>query len=250
MTNRIASLAMASAVFALAAVFFVCSAPAQAAVWCAHYSNGGNNCGFSSQEQCLADVRGIGGDCNREGGGEERPKAHVRRKKASESKPRKKPRPERPATRQRPPAAAPQPAPPRPALAPPAPPQPVVQPAPIQQPANSFRAAWALILSGKYEAGIAAMKSLGYDDHPDIASAIGFAYAKLGRLVEARAWYDRALAADPNHLSTLGYSGELFVQQGELDKARADLARIKAVCGGAGCGQYRELERLIAAKQR
>ena len=75
--------------------------------------------------------------------------------------------------------------------------------APAQQPANNFQTARALILSGKYEAGIAAMKSLGFDDHPDVASSIGFAYAKLGNLGEARNWYNRALAADPNHMSTL-----------------------------------------------
>ena len=64
----------------------------------------------------------------------------------------------------------------------PAPAAVVVQPAPAQQPANNFQTARALILSGKYEAGIAAMKALGYDDHPDVASSIGFAYAKLGNL--------------------------------------------------------------------
>jgi len=108
----------------------------------------------------------------------------------------------------------------------------------------------ALILAGKYEAGIAAMKSLGYDDHPDVAGSIGFANGKLGRLTEARAWYDKALAADSGHLVTWGYSGALHVVQGELDKARADLARIKAICGGTACREYRELEGLIASKDR
>ncbi len=46
------------------------------------------------------------------------------------------------------------------------------------------------------------MKSLGYDDHPDVADSIGFANAKLGNLAEARTWYNKALAADPNHIST------------------------------------------------
>ena len=84
-----------------------------------------------------------------------------------------------------------------------------------QQPANNFQTARALILSGKFEAGIAAMKALGYDDHPDIASSIGFAYVNLGNLAEARSWYNRALAADPNNMSTLVYSGALYVAQGD-----------------------------------
>jgi hypothetical protein len=35
--------------------------------WCAHYSGdggGGNNCGFSTLEQCRATVSGIGGSCD------------------------------------------------------------------------------------------------------------------------------------------------------------------------------------------
>ena len=114
----------------------------------------------------------------------------------------------------------------------------------------AFGAARALILSGKYEAGIAAMKALGYDDHPDVASSIGYAYAKLGNLAEARAWYTKALTADPNHLSTSSYSGALYVAQGDIVKARGDLERIKTICGGATCREYQELEGLIAAKAR
>jgi Flp pilus assembly protein TadD len=114
----------------------------------------------------------------------------------------------------------------------------------------SFGTARALILSGKYEAGIAAMKALGYDDHPDVAGSIGFSYAKLGNANEARAWDAKALGADPNHVATLGNSGALYVAQGDLAKARGDLDRIKAACGGTTCREYRDLESLIAAKGR
>ena len=76
--------------------------------------------------------------------------------------------------------------------------------------------------------GIAAMKALGYDDHPDVAGSIGFADAKLEIWPRARNWYSKALAADPNHVATLGNSGALYAAQGDLAKARADLDRIKA----------------------
>ena len=34
--------------------------------WCAHYSGrGGRNCGFTTFDQCMATVRGIGGICRR-----------------------------------------------------------------------------------------------------------------------------------------------------------------------------------------
>ena len=34
--------------------------------WCAYYNDGGDgdpHCGFATLQQCLADVRGIGGSC-------------------------------------------------------------------------------------------------------------------------------------------------------------------------------------------
>jgi Protein of unknown function (DUF3551) len=43
-------------------------AEAQNYPWCAHYggkSGGGTNCGFTTFEQCLATVSGIGGFCDR-----------------------------------------------------------------------------------------------------------------------------------------------------------------------------------------
>ena len=202
-------------------------AAAKEPAWCAVYRNGGNNCGFHTHEQCMAAVSGIGGFCNRNPFAEpERPA--VRREQTVEPKPRRKEQ-ERAAPAQKPvsPPAAAQPAPPPPAATvqpQPAAPPPAAQPAPpVVQPTAStaqqqasFGAARALILSGKYEAGIAAMKALGYDDHPDVAGSIGFSYAKLG---------------NPN-------------------EARGDLDRIKAACGGTTCREYRELESLIAAKGR
>ena len=46
------------------------AAPASAAIeypWCAQYSGraGGRNCGFTSFQQCMATVRGMGGFCER-----------------------------------------------------------------------------------------------------------------------------------------------------------------------------------------
>jgi uncharacterized protein DUF3551 len=43
------------------------SAQAQNGGWCAYYNlgeMGGRNCGFATLQQCLADVRGIGGNCS------------------------------------------------------------------------------------------------------------------------------------------------------------------------------------------
>lgn len=33
--------------------------------WCSYYVQGGTNCGFHSYEQCMANISGIGGSCQR-----------------------------------------------------------------------------------------------------------------------------------------------------------------------------------------
>ncbi len=46
----------------------VTHAEAQNYPWCSYYSNsggGGTNCGFTTFQQCLDNVRGIGGFCDR-----------------------------------------------------------------------------------------------------------------------------------------------------------------------------------------
>ena len=42
-------------------------AEAQNYPWCAYYAGdfGGENCGFSTYEQCMATISGIGGSCER-----------------------------------------------------------------------------------------------------------------------------------------------------------------------------------------
>jgi hypothetical protein len=50
-----------------AALWFEKRADAQDGGWCAYlnYDHGGaRNCGFATLEQCLADVRGVGGNCS------------------------------------------------------------------------------------------------------------------------------------------------------------------------------------------
>jgi tetratricopeptide (TPR) repeat protein len=66
-----------------------------------------------------------------------------------------------------------------------------------------YHAAYALIYDqGDCVTGIAALRALGFDDNADVANLIGYASRKLGRYDDAKFWYERALAADPNHSLT------------------------------------------------
>ena len=108
-----------------------------------------------------------------------------------------------------------------------------------------YHAAYALVYDkGDYVAGIAALRALGYDDNADVATLIGYASRKLGRYDDAKAWYERALAADPNHAVTWSYYGMWHAEQGNLLKAKDDLEKVRVICG-TDCRAYRMLKDVI-----
>ena len=108
-----------------------------------------------------------------------------------------------------------------------------------------YHAAWALIYDKHdYEVGIAALHALGYDDNADVATLLGYASRKLGRYDDAKLWYERALAADPNHAVTWSYYGMWQAEQGNLLKARDDLEKVRLICG-TDCRAYRMLSDAI-----
>ncbi len=78
-----------------------------------------------------------------------------------------------------------------------------------------------------YADAIAALRTLGRDDHPDVANLIGFSSRKLGRTEDAKVWYETALAADPKHTRTWQYYGMWHLEQGDRAKAEEHLERIR-----------------------
>jgi tetratricopeptide (TPR) repeat protein len=107
---------------------------------------------------------------------------------------------------------------------------------------DGYQHAYRLIMSGQYEAGIAAMHDLGHDDNPEVANYLGYASRKLGRYEDSKIWYERALAADPNHVRTWSYYGMWHAEQGNMLKARDHLDRIQAICGNTTCREYVDLK--------
>ena len=114
-----------------------------------------------------------------------------------------------------------------------------------QQFIDGYRAAHALIYKRHaYAAGIDKLKSLGKDDNPDVANLIGYSSRKLGRTEDSKTWYERALAADPNHSRTWSYYGMWHAEQGNLLKAREHLTKVASLCGTT-CRDYTELKGVI-----
>jgi tetratricopeptide (TPR) repeat protein len=110
---------------------------------------------------------------------------------------------------------------------------------------NGWHKAYALIYDkGDYVGGIAVLRAMGYDDNADVATLIGYASRKLGRYDDAKLWYDRALAADPNHALTWSYYGMWHAEQGNILKAEDDLEKVKSICG-TQCREYTMLKAAI-----
>ncbi len=79
---------------------------------------------------------------------------------------------------------------------------------------------------------------------PDVLNYLGFTSRKMGRLDDALAYYRTALHLDPNHLGATEYLGELYIQMGDLNRARSQLAHLDDLCA-YGCAQREELSRWI-----
>lgn len=84
--------------------------------------------------------------------------------------------------------------------------------------------------------------------NPDVLNYLGFVSRKLGRYDTALTYYHQALTVDPNHLGAIEYLGELYIQMGELDRARTQLAQLDRLCT-FGCAQREELARWIDSAQ-
>src|SRR5579864_101296 len=111
---------------------------------------------------------------------------------------------------------------------------------------NGWHKAYALVYDeGDYVGGIAALRAMGYDDNADVATLLGYASRKLGRYDDAKYWYDKALAADPNHALTWSYYGMWQAEQGNLLKAKDDLEKVRSICGNTECREYVALKEVI-----
>jgi tetratricopeptide (TPR) repeat protein len=110
---------------------------------------------------------------------------------------------------------------------------------------NNWHKAYALVYDQHdYDGGIAVLRAMGYDDNADVATLIGYASRKLGRYDDAKVWYDRALAADPNHALTWSYYGMWQAEQGNILKAKDDLQKVASICGTT-CPEYTKLKAAI-----
>jgi Flp pilus assembly protein TadD len=105
----------------------------------------------------------------------------------------------------------------------------------------------AKIKAKDYGAALAELKVLAdTHQHPDVYSLMGFSLRKSGDYKNALTFYHKALDFDANHKGAREYLGELFVETGDLAKAREQLAILTQLCP-EGCEEREDLEKALAA---
>lgn len=108
-----------------------------------------------------------------------------------------------------------------------------------------LRSVRAEIKAKQYTAALAELKVLAARyQTPDVYSLLGHALWKTGDPSQGMIYYNKALALDPSHKGALEYQGELFVELGQMDKARENLAKLNHLCL-FGCEEYDDLKTAI-----
>ncbi len=79
----------------------------------------------------------------------------------------------------------------------------------------------------------------------DVYSLLGFSLRKSGDYEKAYTFYRKALEFEPNHKGALEYLGELYVERGEMAKAREHASLLTRLCP-AGCEELDDLKAAIA----
>jgi Flp pilus assembly protein TadD len=106
----------------------------------------------------------------------------------------------------------------------------------------------AKIEAKNYTAAIEELRGLAdTNQHADVYNLLGFSLRKSGDFKTALTYYTKALEFQPDHKAAREYLGELYVETGNLEKAREQLAALVKLCPG-GCEERADLEKALAAK--
>jgi tetratricopeptide (TPR) repeat protein len=101
------------------------------------------------------------------------------------------------------------------------------------------------IKAKRYDVALAELKVLVVrNPTADVFSLLGHALWKTGDPTQGMIYYNKALALNPMHKGALEYQGELFVELGQLDKAKENLAKLNHLCW-LGCEEASDLKEAI-----
>ncbi len=106
----------------------------------------------------------------------------------------------------------------------------------------------AKIKAKDYAAALAELRDLAEDtQQADVYNLLGFTLRKTGDFKTSLTYYTKALELQPDHKAAREYLGELYVETGDLEKAKQQLAILDKLCPG-GCEEREDLQKAISAK--
>jgi Flp pilus assembly protein TadD len=106
----------------------------------------------------------------------------------------------------------------------------------------------AKIKSNDYAAALAELRDLAEDtQQADVYNLLGFTLRKTGDFKTSLTYYTKALELQPDHKAAREYLGELYVETGNIEKAKEQLALLAKLCPG-GCEERNDLQKAINAK--
>ncbi|MDZ4309075.1 MAG: tetratricopeptide repeat protein [Cypionkella sp.] len=110
----------------------------------------------------------------------------------------------------------------------------------------AYTEAKAKIAAADYAGALPLLDQLTTDqpDNADAWNLRGFANRKLGNMDVAAVSYSTALKLNPGHLGALEYQGEMYLQLGQSDAAKANLQTLQGLCGN--CEEANDLAEAIA----
>jgi Flp pilus assembly protein TadD len=114
--------------------------------------------------------------------------------------------------------------------------------------APDLTAVKAKIDAKDYAGALAELRDLAQDtQQADVYNLLGFTLRKTGDYKTALTYYTKALELKPDHKAAREYLGELYVETGDMAKAREQLASLTQLCP-AGCEERADLQKAIDTK--
>jgi len=106
----------------------------------------------------------------------------------------------------------------------------------------------AKIKAKDYAAALAELRDIVEDiKQADVYNLLGFTLRKTGDFKTSLTYYTKALELEPDHKAAREYLGELYVETGNMEKAKEQLAVLNRLCPG-GCEEREDLQKAINAK--